>query len=371
MTNTATSNGSNGAAPAATLPTQFDAEKAHQFVGKVVTDCAATVSLTLAVIGDQLGLYRALAGGAQLTSAEVAERAGVSERYVREWLINQASAGYLDYDAQAERYSLPPERAVALLNEESPFYVGGALMIALAMTKAEPRIRESFRTGAGMGWGEHDPYMWEGCERLFRPGYLANLTQSWIPALDGAQAKLERGATVADIGCGHGASTLIMAQAYPNSRFFGFDAHPASIEHANALAREAGIADRVAFAVGTGTNYPGVGYDLVAYFDCLHDMGDPAESIRHTRQALAPDGVVMLVEPAAGAHVEENFNPVGQFYSGASVLVCTPNALATGAEALGTVATDDALAAVIHKGGLSRFRRVLTTPLNRIFEARI
>jgi SAM-dependent methyltransferase len=213
--------------------------------------------------------------------------------------------------------------------------------------------------------------MWEGCERLFRPGYLANLVQTWIPALDGVQEKLERGAKVADIGCGLGASTIILAKAYPNSRFYGFDAHPASIERATADAQAAGVGDRVTFAVGTGTNYPGMGYDLVAYFDCLHDMGDPAESIRHTRDALATDGTVLLVEPAAGEHVEENFNPVGQFYSGASVLVCTPNALATGTEALGTVATDDALSAVVHKGGLGRFQRVLTTPLNRLFEARI
>jgi len=353
------------------VPTQFDQEKAGAFVGKVVTDCAATVSVALAVIGDQLGLYRAMAGSESLTSAELAERTNTSERYVREWLINQAAAGYIDYDAQSGRYSLPDERAVALLNEDSPFHVGGALMIALAMTKAEPRINENFRTGAGMGWGEHDHYMFEGCERLFRPGYLANLVQTWIPVLEGVQEKLERGVKVADIGCGHGASTIILAQAFPNSHFYGFDVHPASIERARELAAEAGVGDRVTFEVATGIDYPGVGYDLVAYFDCLHDIGDPANSIHHTRNALAPDGTVLLVEPAAGAHLEDNFNPVGQFYSGASVLVCTPNALATGSEAIGTVATDDTVGAVVRKGGLSRFRRVLETPLNRIFEARI
>ena len=278
-------------------PTQFDAEKAGAFVGKVVTDCAATVSVALAVIGDQLGLYRAMAGGEPLTSAELAQKTNTTERYVREWLINQAAAGYIAYDPATQRYALPDEQAVALLNEDSPFHVGGALMIALAMTKAEPRIQENFRTGAGMGWGEHDHYMFEGCERLFRPGYLANLTQSWIPALDGVQEKLERGAKVADIGFGHGASTIIMAKAYPNSRFYGFDAHPGSVERARALAEEAGVADRVTFEVAKGTDYPGTGYDLVAYFDCLHDMGDPAKSIAHTREALAPDGTVMLVEP--------------------------------------------------------------------------
>jgi SAM-dependent methyltransferase len=353
------------------VPTRFDAEKAGVFVGKVVSDCAATVSVALAVIGDQLGLYRAMSGSAPLTSGELAQKTNTSERYVREWLINQAAAGYITYDPATQHYSLPDEQAVALLNEDSPFHVGGALMIALAMTKAEPRIAENFRTGAGMSWGEHDRYMFEGCERLFRPGYLANLTQNWIPALDGVQEKLERGARVADIGCGHGASTIILARAYPNSQFFGFDVHPASIERAQELAAEAGVADRVTFIVASGTNYPGADFDLVAYFDCLHDMGDPAHSIRHTRDALAPDGTVLLVEPAAGAHVEDNFNPVGQFYSGASVLVCTPNALATGSEAIGTVATDEVVRAVIEKGGLSRFRRALETPLNRVFEARI
>ncbi len=353
------------------VPTQFDAERAGAFVGKVVTDCAATVSVALAVIGDQLGLYHAMAGGAPLTSTELANKTNTSERYVREWLINQAAAGYIAYDPATQRYSLPDEQAVALLDEDSPFYLGGALMIALAMTKAEPRITEIFRTGAGMGWGEHDAYMFQGCERLFRPGYLANLVQSWIPALDGVQAKLERGAKVADIGCGHGASTIILARAFPNAQFTGFDAHPGSIERARAHAVEAGVADRVTFEVASSTSYPGEGYDLIAFFDCLHDIGDPTNTIRHARETLAPDGTVLLVEPAAGARVEDNFNPVGQFYSGASVLVCTPNALATGSEALGTVATDDALAAVVQQGGLSRFRRVLETPLNRIFEARI
>ncbi len=353
------------------VPTAFDAEKAGMFLHKVVTDCAATVSLTLAVIGDQLGLYRAMAGAGPLTSTELAHRTATHERYVREWLINQAAAGYIAYDPDSAKFFLPEEQAVALLNEENPFYVGGALMIALAMTKAEPRIREIFQTGQGMRWGEHDSYMFEGCERLFRPGYLANLTQNWIPALEGVQAKLERGAKIADIGCGYGASTIIMAKAYPKSRFFGFDAHSGSVDHARALAVEAGVEDRVTFEVATGLDYPGKGYDLVTYFDCLHDMGNPSGSIRHTREALAPDGTVMLVEPAAGARIEDNFNPIGQFYSGASVLVCTPNAVATGNEAMGTLATDDTERIVAEKGGLTRFRRVLETPLNRIFEARI
>jgi 2-polyprenyl-3-methyl-5-hydroxy-6-metoxy-1,4-benzoquinol methylase len=365
------------AAPAGTtspqpnfVPTRFDAEKAGTFVGKVITDCAATVSVALAVIGDRLGLYRALAGGAPVTSVELARRTQTSERYVREWLINQAAAGYLDYEPRTGRYGLSDEHAVALLNEDSPFNVAGALMTALAMTKSEARIRENFRTGAGMDWGEHDRDMVEGRERLFRPGYLAHLTQSWIPALDGVREKLERGAKVADIGCGHGAATIILARAYPNSRFHGFDTHAAVIEQARALAALAGVADRVTFAVASGTDYPGSDYDLVTYFDSLHDMGNPATSIRHTRAALAPDGTVMLVEPMGGACVEDNFTPVGQFYSGASVLVGTPNALATGTEAIGTVASDAAVRAVVAWGGLSRFRRALETPLTRVFEAR-
>lgn len=352
------------------VPTQFDAEKAGTFVGKVITDCAATVSVALAVIGDRLGLYRALAGGEPVNSAELARRTRTSERYVREWLINQAAAGYLEYEPRTGRYALPDEHAVALLNEDSPFNVAGALMTALAMTKSEARIRENFRTGAGMDWGEHDHDMFEGRERLFRPGYLAQLTQSWIPALGGVHEKLERGAKVADIGCGHGAATIILARAYPNSRFYGFDVRAAAVARAQALATMEGVADRVTFAVASGTDYPGSDYDLVAYFDSLHDMGDPANSIRHTRDALAPDGTVMLVEPMGGACVEDNFTPVGQFYSGASVLAGTPNALATGTGAIGSVASDAAMRAVVAWGGLSRFRRVLETPLNRVFEAR-
>jgi SAM-dependent methyltransferase len=355
-------------ASAHAVPQAPNAERMHQFVGKVLTDCAVSVSATLAVIGDQTGLYRAMAGAGPLTSAEVAARSGTTERYVREWLINQASSGYLTYDPATRRYALPDEHAVPLTDQDSPFYVGGALLIAAAMVRAEPRIAERFATGAGLGWGEHDPLMFDACERLFRPGYTANLVQSWIPALDGVAAKLERGGRVADIGCGHGASTILLAQAYPNAHFFGFDLHAPSIERATEHAKEAGVSARTTFAVASGTDFPGADYDLIAYFDCLHDMGDPANSLRHAGEALAPDGTVMLVEPMAGNQVEENFNPVGQFYSGASVLICTPNALATGGTALGTVATDEALAEVARVGGLTHFRRALETPLNRIFE---
>lgn len=352
------------------VPTRFDAEKAGTFVGKVITDCAATVSVALAVLGERLGLYRAMAGAGPLTAAELAGRTQTSERYVHEWLINQAAAGYVDYEPETGRYALPDERALALTHDESPFDVAGALLYALALTRAEPRVREVFRADAGLGSDAYDDDLLEGRERLSRPGYLAHLTQSWIPALDGVRAKLERGARVAVLGCGQGTPAIILAREFPHSRVFGFDVHPASIELARARAVAAGVADRLIFAVATGTDYPGSGYDLVAYCDCLHALGDPACGIRHTRDALAPDGTVMLVEPMAGARVEDNFTPVGQLYSGVSVLLCMPSALATGAEAIGGVAADEALRAVIARGGLTRFRRVAETPLQRVFEAR-
>jgi len=349
---------------------ELDSSKLEAFIGKAVTDCGATLSSTLVVIGDRLGLYRAMAGAGPLTPAELAKRTETSERYVREWLINQAAGGYVEYDAATQRYSLPDEHAVALTDETSPYYIGGAFLIAAAVTRAEPRITEAFHTGAGMHWGEHDPILFVGTERLFRPGYAANLVQSWIPALDGVQQKLERGAKVADVGCGHGASTILLAQAYPNSTFYGYDVHGPSIERAKELAKAAGVADRITFEVATSTNYLGTDFDLIAFFDCLHDIGDPAETVAQARRALADDGTVLLVEPMAGDHVEDNFNPVGRFYSGASVLVCTPNGLATGHTALGTVATEQVLRETVLAGGLTRFRRATETPMNRIFEAR-
>jgi SAM-dependent methyltransferase len=348
----------------------LDETKIQAFLGKAITDCGAALSSTLVVIGDKIGLFKAMAGAGPLTPAELAQRANASERYVREWLINQASGGYVEYEPATGRYTLPDEHAIPLIDEASPYYIGGAFLIAAAISKAEPRITDAFRTGAGMHWGEHNPDLFVGTERLFRPGYAANLVSNWIPALDGVAAKLAQGAKVADVGCGHGTSTIILAQAYPNSTFHGFDIHAPSIARARAIAHDAGLDGRVEFDVATGTDYPGTDYDLIAYFDCLHDMGDPAATLKHSRDALAPDGTVLLVEPMAGEQVEGNFNPVGRFYSGASVLVCTPNALATGHTALGTVATQAALAEVVHEAGLTRFRRALETPLNRIFEAR-
>ena len=347
-----------------------DQEKLQAFVGKAVEEFGAAASAALVVIGDKLGLYRAMAGAGPLTVSELAVRTGTDERYLHPWLVNQAAGGYIAHDPATGRYWLPPEQAVALTDETSPYYVGGGFQVITAAMKAEPRISENFKTGEGLPWGEQDSGLFQGTERFFRPGYEANLVDTWIPALDGAQAKLEAGATVADIGCGHGIHTLIMAAAYPNSRFFGFDSHAPSIARARQLAAEAGLADRAIFDVASATDFPGGDYDLIAYFDCLHDMGDPDGALRHARRALKPDGHVLIVEPMAGERDADNFNPVGRIYSAASVLVCTPNALATGGEGLGTIATERDLRKVATAGGFSRFRRATETPFNRIFEAR-
>jgi len=344
-------------------------EKVHAFLGKVINDWGATLSSALVIIGDKLGLYKAMADGEPVTPQQLAQRTGTTERYVREWLINQAASGYIDYDPATKCYRLPLEHAIALTDDNSPFAVAGGFHSMTALVKAEPRIADAFRTGGGMLWGEHDPALFIGTERFFRPGYATYLTTSWIPALDGVQTKLEAGGKVADVGCGHGASTIIMAQAYPRSHFYGFDSHAPSIEHAQAAAAEAGVSDRVTFEVADATQFPGTDYDLVAYFDCLHDMGDPVGAIRRAREAVAADGTVLIVEPMAGERVEDNLNPVGRVFSGASVLVCMPNSLATGGPALGTIATESQLREVVQNGGFSRFRRATETPFNRIFEA--
>lgn len=354
-----------------TITRPLDEAKVESFLGQVACDFGATLSTILAYIGDKLGLYRALAEAGPMTPKELAGRTGTAERYVEEWLLNQGASGYLTYDPQADRYALPPEHALILTDEDSPFYVGGGFQVVSALTKAEPRITEAIRTGEGVAWGEHHPDLFTGTERFFRPGYRAHLVSEWIPALNGVEEKIRRGGLVADIGCGHGASTIIMAQAYPRSRFTGFDSHAPSIERARQAAEEAGVADRVVFETTSATEYPGEDYDLIAFFDCLHDMGHPKEVACHAARALADEGTVMLVEPMAGKTVEENFNPVGRIYSAASVLCCTPNALACGGPALGTVATDDALKSVMQTAGFSRFRRATETPFNRVFEARL
>jgi SAM-dependent methyltransferase len=349
---------------------QIDPEKLESFLGKVVADFGAALSSSLAYIGQKLGLYKALAEGGPATPAELAARTQTAERYVREWLINQAASGYVEYDAAAGRFRLPPEQALALTDEDSPFYVGGGFYVIKAMTGATPRIAEAFRTGGGMLWGEHDPDLFVGTERFFRPGYRMHLVNSWIPSLTGVEEKLKAGGVVADVGCGHGASTVIMAEAYPASRFQGFDNHEPSIEHARRAAREAGVADRVTFEFARASEIPGGPYDLVCFFDCLHDMGDPVGAMRRAHEVLDADGSALIVEPMAGNTVEENFNIIGRTFSAASTLCCTANSLALGGPALGAVAAEQQLRDVVTRGGFKEFRRAAETPFNRVFEAR-
>jgi SAM-dependent methyltransferase len=345
-----------------------DETKLGDFIGKLVNDAAITISSTLVMIGDKLGLYRAMADNGPVNPVILAGLTGTNTRYIREWLVNQAASGYIEYDPATGLYSLPPEQALALTGENSPFYVIGLLQVVTAMTKAETRITEAFQTGAGMGWGEHDHNLFEGTLRLFKPGYVANLVANWLPSLTGVTAKLERGAKVADVGCGYGASTILMAQAYPNSHFTGFDNHAPSIQQARQAALKAGVADRVTFETADSGGYPGTGYDLIAFFDCFHDLPDPAAAAAHARQALAKDGTLMVVEPMAGEQVEENFNPVGRLFSAASTLCCTPNGLTGPGPALGAIATEQQLGEIFREAGFNHFRRATETPFNRVFE---
>ena len=350
-------------------PVDFD--KLMGFVFKAVGEVGATLNTALVVMGDRLGLYRALAGAGPLTPAELAEQTGTAERYVREWLNAQAAGGYVEYDPDSGRYTLPPEQANALADETSPAYLPGFFQIALGSVLDSPRITEAAKSGEGLGWGDHVHDVHEGCERFFRPGYNAHLVPEWLPALDGVVEKLQRGAKVADVGCGHGASTILMAEAFPSSRFHGTDYHDGSIATARERAAAAGVADRVTFEAIPAASYSGEGYDLVTMFDCLHDMGDPAGAARHVRSTLAPDGSWMIVEPFAGDRVEENLNPVGRVYYGASTLLCTPASLSQEVGlALGAQAGERRLAAVLAEGGFSRVRRAAETPFNLVLEAR-
>jgi len=355
----------------ATAAPALDGQKLEQFVFKAVEEVGATLNAALVVMGDRLGLYRALAEAGPLDPAGLAERTGTTERYVREWLNAQAAGGYVDYDPTSGRYSLPPEHAVALTDESSPAYLPGFFQFALGSASDYQHIVEAARNGGGFGWGEHGRDVLDGCERFFRPGYHTNVVAAWLPALEGVVEKLERGARVADIGCGHGASTILMAEAFPRSRVVGSDYHDGSIATARVRAEEAGVADRVAFEVAPGAGHPGSGYDLVTMFDCLHDMGDPAGAARHVRELLAPDGSWMIVEPAAGDRVEQNFNPVGRVYYGFSTLVCTPASLSQEVGlALGAQAGEARIREIVEGAGFTRFRRAAETPLNFVFEAR-
>ncbi len=348
-----------------------DGDKLMQFVFRAVEEVGATLNTALVVMGDRLGLYRELAAAGPLSSSELAQRTETSERYVREWLSAQAAGGYIAYDSDSGCYSLAPEQAVALTDSDSPAYLPGFFQIALGSVIDSPKIVEKARSGAGFGWHEHVHDVHEGCERFFRPGYNAHLIAEWLPALDGVVEKLERGALVADVGCGHGASTILMARAFPNSRFVGSDYHQGSIETARERASEAGLGDRASFQSSLAAGYAGTGYDLVTMFDCLHDMGDPVGAARHVHSTLKPDGTWMIVEPNAGDRVEDNFNPVGRAYYAFSTLLCTPASLSQEVGlALGAQAGEARIREVVEAAGFSQFRRVAETPFNLVFEAR-
>ena len=348
----------------------IDEDKLGAFMNQAVGELGATLGAALVVIGDKLGLYKAMAGAGPITSAQLADRTGTAERYVREWLNAQAAGGYVTYDPATRTYALPPEQALALADESSPFFLCGAFQLFASLVRDEPKIRAAFTSGAGVGWHEHHHELFEGTERFFRTGYRAHLVSEWIPALDGVEEKLRTCARVADVGCGLGASTILMAEAFPKSQFVGFDYHKESIEAARERARDAGVTDRVRFEVQPASGLTGT-YDLVCMFDCLHDMGDPVGAARHVHAALEPDGTWLIVEPFAGDAVEDNLNPVGRVYYGASTLVCTPASLSQEVGlGLGAQAGEARLRDVVTAGGLTRFRRATETPFNLVLEAR-
>jgi SAM-dependent methyltransferase len=347
-----------------------DTEKLNAFVGQFVGDLGAAVHTGMVVIGEKLGLYKALAEG-PMNSSELANKTQTDERYVREWLASQAAGGYITYDEKTRKFGLSEEQVFTLANEDSPAYFPGAFQLALGSLAAVPRIAESFRSGAGMGWHEHDDEVFHGCEKFFRPTYAANLVSSWIPSLRGVEARLKTGARVADVGCGKGASTLLMAKAYPKSRFFGFDYHDKSIEAARESAKRQGLADRVTFEVAKAKEFPGKDYDLVTVFDCLHDMGDPVGAADHVRRALSKDGTWMIVEPFANDDLKDNLNPVGRVYYSFSTLLCTPCSRSQEvALCLGAQSGEKRISKVVTGAGFSHFRRAAETPFNVIYEAR-
>jgi SAM-dependent methyltransferase len=350
---------------------ELDSDKLATFVSRVIGEVGAALNAALVVMGDRLGYYRILASTGACTPTELAELSGTAEPYVREWLNAQAAGGYVTYDPETSRYTLPLEHAVALTEEGSPAFLPGFFQIALGAVNDSGHMLDAARSGSGIGWHEHHADVHIGCERFFRPGYNANLIDGWLPALDGTVAKLRAGARVADVGCGHGASTILMAKAFPNSEFTGSDYHLESIEAARRRAAAAGIDDRIRFEVASASEFSGSGYDLVTMFDCLHDMGDPVGATRHVRDAIAPDGTWMIVEPMAGDRVEDNLNPVGRIYYSFSTLLCTPSSLSQNVGlALGAQAGPARIREVAVAGGFTRFARVAQTPLNQVFEVR-
>jgi SAM-dependent methyltransferase len=352
-------------------PRPIDPDKLNALLSQAVQDMGAAMHAPLIVIGDKLGLYRAMGDGVPVTAAELAQRTGTAERYIREWLNANAAGHFVEYDAANGAYFMTPEQSLALARDDTPIHLPGFYHMLASLMKDEEKITEIYRTGKGMAWHEHEKGLFEGCERFFRPTYLANLVSSWIPALDGVEAKLKAGARVADIGCGHGASTVLMAKAYPESHFFGFDYHAPSIETARKKAKAAQVSDRVTFQVAPSKGFPGTGYDLVAFFDCLHDMGDPAGAALHVRESLAPKGTWMIVEPFAYDEVHRNLNPVGRIMYSASASVCVPCSLSQEVGlGLGAQAGPANIEKVVRRGGFTHFRKAAETPFNMVFEAR-
>lgn len=348
-----------------------NSEKLNALVGKLVGDLGISLSGASILLGDRLGIYKAMADGAPLTPTQLAKKTGLHERYLREWLCGQAASGYVDYDPEKDVFSLSPEQAMAFAEEGSPAFFAGAFDVVQSTYLDEPKVADAFRTGKGVGWHEHSKCLFSGTERFFRPGYNANLVANWIPKLDGVEAKLKAGAKVADVGCGHGASTIVMAQAYPKSKFFGFDYHQPSLDRAKALAKEAGVEDRITFAQANAKDFPAKDYDLVAFFDCLHDMGDPVGAGKHVKQTLAKDGSWMIVEPFANDDLKDNLNPIGRVFYHASTFICTPASLSQEVGCgLGAQAGERRLRQVATEAGFRQFRRATETPFNMIFEVR-
>jgi SAM-dependent methyltransferase len=349
----------------------IDEARVEAFLGQVASEVGAALNVALVTIGDRLDLYRAMSDGQPVHAEELAARTGTHARYVREWLNAQAAGGYVTYDSTTDRYTLPREHAYVLADESSPLATAGMFQAANAAIESRDAVEQRFRTGEGLGWHEHHHDLWHGTERSFGASYRSHLVSDWLPALDGVVPKLERGARVADIGCGHGYSTILLAQAFPRSTFFGYDYHPASIETARRRAAEAGVEDRVRFEVAGADDYPSDGYDLIAFFDALHDLGDPVAAARHARSALADDGTWLIIEPFAGDRIEDNLNPVGRIYYGFSTLVCTPGSLSQdGRAGLGTQAGEPRLREVVLAGGFGSVRRVAETPFNFVLEAK-
>jgi len=350
---------------------QIDPDKLNAFMGKMLGDLGAALNAPLIRLGDSLGLYKAMAAGGPMTSSELAQRTGTTERYIREWLAAQAASGYVEYDAAAERFTLPPEQAAVFADEDSPVFLAGVGDVIAAMVDVGPKVGEAFRTGHGVGWDCQNPCLFCGTARFFRTTYKHHLVQEWLPALDGVAAKLAQGGSIADIGCGHGVSTVLMAQAHPQARCFGFDYHEPSIAAARQSIAGTELAGRVTFETCPAKAVPAGNYDLVAFFDCLHDMGDPAGALRHVRSTMAPDGTCMIVEPFANDRLEDNLNPVGRIYYAASTLICTPASLSQEVGlALGAQAGEARMRRVAEEAGFTRFRRVAETPFNLVYEAR-